>query len=70
MEPPFENPRRVGALGFRDGTAVPRRPLDLERHVWVTGRERSWMLGGTFLVVRDIEVLDGSSDCRRRSRNA
>ena len=60
---PFEHPRwvhrgthrRVGSLGFRDGTAVPRRPIDLNRHVWVTGRERSWMVGGTFLVVRHIE---------------
>ena len=25
-----------GALGFRDGTMNPRRPLDLDRHVWVT----------------------------------
>ena len=41
-----------GALGFREGTFNPRRPLDLDRHVWVTGRERSWMVGGTFLVVR------------------
>ena len=46
----------AGALGFRDGTMNPRRPLDLDRHVWVTTRDRSWMLGGTYLVVRDIEV--------------
>ena len=53
---PGTNPR--GAIGFRDGTLNLRRPRDLERHVWVSGRERSWMLGGTFLVVRVIEVLD------------
>ena len=66
LDPPFPNPRwvqrgthrRVGRLGFRDATAVPRRPLDLDRHVWVTGRDRSWMVGGTYLVVRDIEITD------------
>jgi deferrochelatase/peroxidase EfeB len=63
---PFENPRWVhrgartarGALGFRDGTLNLRRPRDFDKHVWVTGRERSWMIGGTFLVVRRIQVLD------------
>jgi deferrochelatase/peroxidase EfeB len=45
-----------GALGFRDGTMNPRRPLDLDRHVWVTTRDRTEMLGGTYLVVRDIEI--------------
>jgi deferrochelatase/peroxidase EfeB len=47
-----------GALGFRDGTLNLRRPVDLDRHVWVSSRERSWMVGGTFLVVRRIQVLD------------
>jgi len=47
-------PRDV--LGFRGGTGNVRRGRDLDRHVWVTGRERSWMLGGTFLVVRRIRV--------------
>jgi deferrochelatase/peroxidase EfeB len=50
--------RDRGALGFRDGINIPRRPLDFDRHVWVTTNDRSWMLGGTYLVVRDIEVLD------------
>ena len=45
-----------GALGFRDGTMNPRRPLDLDRHVWVTTRDRREMIGGTYLVVRDIHV--------------
>jgi deferrochelatase/peroxidase EfeB len=45
-----------GALGFRDGTMNPRRPVDLDQHVWVTTRDRAWMVGGTYLVVRDIEV--------------
>jgi deferrochelatase/peroxidase EfeB len=47
-----------GALGFRDGTMNPRRPLDLDRHVWVSTRDRSPMVGGTYLVVRDIDVED------------
>jgi deferrochelatase/peroxidase EfeB len=45
-----------GALGFRDGTMNPRRPLDLEHHVWVATRDRPPMIGGTYLVVRDIHV--------------
>jgi deferrochelatase/peroxidase EfeB len=48
-----------GALGFRDGTMNPRRPLDLERHVWVATRDRTAMIGGTYLVVRDIDVDPG-----------
>jgi deferrochelatase/peroxidase EfeB len=46
----------TGALGFRDGTMNPRRPLDLDQHVWVTTGDRTQMLGGTYLVVRDIHV--------------
>lgn len=48
----------TGAAGFRDGTMNPRRPLELDRHVWVRDRDRSWMVGGTYLVVRDIEIED------------
>jgi deferrochelatase/peroxidase EfeB len=48
----------IGALGFRDGVVIPRRPLDLDRHVWVNRRDRVGMVGGTYLVVRDIHVLD------------
>jgi deferrochelatase/peroxidase EfeB len=48
---------RMGdTLGFRDGTLNLRRPRDFDRHVWVTDRERSWMVGGTFLVMRRIVV--------------
>jgi deferrochelatase/peroxidase EfeB len=47
---------RDGALGFRDGTMNPRRPLDYDKHVWVSTRDRSSMVGGTYLVVRDIHV--------------
>jgi deferrochelatase/peroxidase EfeB len=67
-EPPDEIVARFGrprwvqrghkgdTLGFRDGTLNLRRPRDLDRHVWVTDRERSWMVGGTFLVMRRIVV--------------
>jgi deferrochelatase/peroxidase EfeB len=48
---------RLGdTLGFRDGTLNLRRPRDLDRHVWVRSGERSWMVGGTFLVMRRIVV--------------
>jgi deferrochelatase/peroxidase EfeB len=43
-------------LGFRHGTGNPRRPRDLDRHVWIDGRERSWLVGGTLLVVRRIRI--------------
>jgi deferrochelatase/peroxidase EfeB len=48
-----------GALGFREGTLNLKRPKDFDRHVWVRGQDRTGMIGGTYLVVRDIEV-DGS----------
>jgi deferrochelatase/peroxidase EfeB len=47
---------RGDTLGFRDGTLNLRRPRDLDRHVWVTGGERTWLVGGTFLVLRRIVV--------------
>jgi deferrochelatase/peroxidase EfeB len=43
-------------LGFHDGVNNPRRGKDFERHVWVARGERTWMVGGTFLVVRRIEL--------------
>lgn len=52
---PDGRPRNL--LGFTDATGNPRRGKDLARHVWVRGRERTWMLGGTFLVVRKVRVL-------------
>lgn len=45
-----------GALGFREGTLNLRRPRDFDRHVWVSRNDRSGMIGGTYLVVRDIAV--------------
>jgi deferrochelatase/peroxidase EfeB len=47
---------RRDLLGFRDGTMNLRRGRDLDRHVWVTGRDRNWMVGGTYLVVRRIRI--------------
>lgn len=54
-DPPDSRPRNL--LGFKDATNVPRRGKDLDRHVWVARGERTWMLGGTFLVVRKVRVL-------------
>jgi deferrochelatase/peroxidase EfeB len=44
-------------LGFKEGTGNLRRGRDLDRHVWAGDGERSWMVGGTVLVVRRIRVL-------------
>ncbi len=54
-ERPEARPRNL--LGFKDATANPRRGKDLDRHVWVSRGERTWMLGGTFLVMRRVRVL-------------
>jgi deferrochelatase/peroxidase EfeB len=43
-------------LGFRDGTHNLRRGRDLDQHVWVGGGDRTGMVGGTYLVVRRIEL--------------
>jgi deferrochelatase/peroxidase EfeB len=43
-------------LGFKDGTHNPRRGRDLDRHIWAGAGERTWMAGGSYLVVRRIEV--------------
>jgi deferrochelatase/peroxidase EfeB len=58
----------TGALGFRDGTLNPRRPLDLDRHVWVSDRDRTTMLGGTYLVVRDIHIDPSWHDLQAREQ--
>ena len=55
------DPQRAGGsprdlLGFKSGTNNVRRGRDFDRHVWVRDRDRSWMLGGTYLVVRRIRV--------------
>ncbi|MDQ6778098.1 MAG: hypothetical protein M3071_18220 [Actinomycetota bacterium] len=34
--------RPCNLLGFKDATGNPRRGKDLARHVWVSGRERTW----------------------------
>jgi deferrochelatase/peroxidase EfeB len=43
-------------LGFRDGTNNIRTPYDRDRHVWVGPGDRTWMRGGTYLVVRRIRL--------------
>jgi deferrochelatase/peroxidase EfeB len=43
-------------LGFRDGTHNLRRGRDLDRHVWVDRGDRTGMVGGTYLVLRRIEL--------------
>jgi deferrochelatase/peroxidase EfeB len=52
-------------LGFKDGTNNVRDGRDADRFVWVGPEGPAWMRGGTYLVVRRIEVLldrwDGSS---------
>jgi deferrochelatase/peroxidase EfeB len=54
-ERPDGRPRNL--LGFKDATANPRRRKDLDRHVWIARGDRSWMLGGTYVVVRRVRVL-------------
>lgn len=51
---PASSPR--DPLGFRDGTHNLRRPRDLDRYVWIERGDRSAMTGGTYLVVRRIEL--------------
>ncbi len=53
-ERPEGRPRNL--LGFKDATGNPRRGKDHARHVWAGKGERSWMVDGTFLVVRKIRV--------------
>src|SRR4051812_26439692 len=43
-------------LGFKDGSMNLRLPRELDRHVWVRGRDRTWMTGGTYLVHRRIRL--------------
>lgn len=54
---PASSPR--DPLGFRDGTNNLRRPRDLDRYVWIDRGDRSAMIGGTYLVVRRIELRLG-----------
>jgi deferrochelatase/peroxidase EfeB len=54
------NGRPRNLLGFKDATSNPRRGKDLDRHVWIGGRDRTWMVGGTYLVVRRVRIaLEG-----------
>jgi deferrochelatase/peroxidase EfeB len=47
---------RRNLMGFREGAGNLRAPRDLERHVWVRARDRTWMVGGTYLVYRRIRL--------------
>jgi deferrochelatase/peroxidase EfeB len=51
---PDRTPRDL--LGFKSGTRNLRRGRDLDRHVWVDAGDRTWMRGGTYLVVRRIRL--------------
>ena len=52
IRPGRGTPRNL--LGFKDGSMNPRRPWDLDRHVWVRTGDRTWMVGGTYLIYRRI----------------
>jgi deferrochelatase/peroxidase EfeB len=54
-DPPGQLPRNL--LGFKEAIANPRRGKDLQRHVWVSAGDRSGMTGGTYLVVRRVQVV-------------
>ena len=43
-------------LGFKHGTGNPRRGIEFDRHVWAGSGDRSWMRGGTYLVVRRMRM--------------
>ena len=43
-------------LGFRDGSWNVRRDADRLRHVWIDRGDRTAMVGGTYMVVRRIEI--------------
>jgi deferrochelatase/peroxidase EfeB len=43
-------------LGFRDGTHNLRRERDFDRYVWAARGDRSGMVGGTYLVIRRIDI--------------
>ncbi len=43
-------------LGFRDGTHNLRRGRDLDRHVWIERGDRTGMVGGTYLVLRQVDL--------------
>jgi deferrochelatase/peroxidase EfeB len=54
----LEGPGRPrNLLGFKDGTYNVPTQRAYDRHVWIHGRDRSWMTGGTYLVARRIRLL-------------
>lgn len=48
-----ETPRNL--FGFKDGTVNPRSKTDYEEVVWY--KEKNWLQGGTFMVVRRIAMF-------------
>ncbi len=47
-----QTPRNL--LGFKDGTRNIKEPADFDEHVWLS--DADWMTGGTYQVVRKIEM--------------
>ena len=51
-----QTPRNL--FGFKDGTANVRRPEDFDAFVWVNRNDGpDWMVGGSYLAVRKIDML-------------
>lgn len=49
-------------MGFKDGTNNLKTAAELERHVWVSGGDQPWMVGGSYLVSRRIRMFIESWD--------
>ncbi len=51
-------------MGFKDGTAniLAEDHVALDEHVWVPNGKPAWLAGGSYLVVRKIEMLIESWD--------
>ena len=61
--PGQQTPRNL--LGFKDGTRNLRQPVELDQHVWL--RDAGWMTGGTYQVVRKIQMTVETWDADRVS---
>ncbi len=51
-------------MGFKDGThnILAEEPDELDKHVWSDGEGQAWFEGGTYVVVRKIQMLIESWD--------
>jgi deferrochelatase/peroxidase EfeB len=58
-----QTPRNL--FGFKDGTRNLRQAADLDQHVWV--QDAGWMTGGTYQVVRKVEMNIETWDADRVS---